>query len=80
MFSPLKLAMKPFVEEPPTEAVIQKKNASALNDSEFVILAMTALLEANCASECLRVSYCCNPFTVVVGKKKKGGYKICHVL
>ena len=59
----------PFVEEPPS--CYLKNNASALNDSEFVVQAITALLEANCASECVDVPYCCNPLTVVVGKKKR---------
>ena len=59
----------PFVEEPPSSYL--KNNASALNDSEFVVQAITALLEANCASECcVDVPYCCNPLTVVVGKNK----------
>ena len=58
----------PFVEEPPS--CYLKNNASALNDSEFVVQAITALLEANSASECVDVPYCCNPLTVVVGKRK----------
>ena len=60
----------PFAEEPPS--CYLKNNASVgLNDSEFVVQTITALLEANCGSECVDVPYCCNPLMVVVGKKKR---------
>ena len=61
--------MIPFLEEPPSRCL--KNNASALNNSEFVIEAITSLINSNCVTECTEVPYCCNPLTVVVGKKKR---------
>ena len=59
----------PFLSVPPRCQL--KNNASALNNSEFVISAINDLIKNNCITEYFDVPFCCNPLTVVEGKKKR---------
>ena len=59
----------PFLSVPPRCQL--KNNASALNNSEFVINTINDLIKMNCITEYVDVPFCCNPLTVVEGKKKR---------
>ena len=52
-----------------------KNNASALDNSQFVVKAIEELLKSTCVTEYAVPPYCCNPLTVVEGKKKRLVYR-----
>ena len=56
-----------FVALPPT--CYLKNNRSALNNPEFVVKAINELLLNRCVIEVFSRPYCCNPLSVVVGRK-----------
>ena len=59
----------PFVNVPPRCQL--KNNASALNNSKFVINAINDLIKKNCITEYFDVPFGCNLLTEVEGKKKR---------
>ena len=63
--------MIPFVALPLT--CYLKNNRSTLNDEEFVVKAINELLLNRCVIEVFSRPYCCNPLSVVVGRKLRLG-------
>jgi hypothetical protein len=57
----------PFESKQPS--VFLKNNASALAHSDFVCQAIEELLAQSCIQEVFSIPYCCNPLSVVKGKK-----------
>ena len=59
--------MIPFIALPPP--CFLTNNRSALNNAEFVVKAINELLLNRCVIEVFSRPYCCNPLSVVVGRK-----------
>ena len=59
--------MIPFIALPPP--CYLTNNRSALNNAEFVVKAINELLLNRCVIEVFPRPYCCNPLSVVVGRK-----------
>ena len=57
----------PFVALPPPCFI--KNNKSALDHSEFAANAINELVINRCATEVFSRPYCCNPLSVVCGRK-----------
>ena len=45
------------------------ENNSVLNNAEFVVMAINELLLNRCVIEVFSRPFCCNPLSVVVGRK-----------
>ena len=59
--------MIPFIALPPPCFLTNSR--SALNNAEFVVKAINELLLNRCVIEVFSRPYCCNPLSVVVGRK-----------
>ena len=59
--------MIPFIALPPP--CFLTNNRSALNNAEFVVKAINELLLNRCVKEVFSRPYCCNPLSVIVGRK-----------
>ena len=59
--------MMPFICIPPPCSI--KNNRSALDNVDFVSKAISELLNNNCVVEVFSKPYCCNPLSVVCGRK-----------
>jgi hypothetical protein len=59
--------MLPFIALPPSCSI--KNNRSALDNVDFVTKAVNELLVNSCVVEVFSRPFCCNPLSVVVGRK-----------